>query len=297
LAKADKRKHLITYIKATKNIVLHNIGENNSNLIQIHALPFNFYDLSSAIDYSENLSTILISGGKQDNLIYSEASNAVWAYNLVKKELYKAFELVHGLSYHGGVFINNFFFLIGGRNNAQFFDEVYRVNVLLPFSKITKVSSRLNTPRASFGVGVVNHDLIYVFFGIENDNSFLNSIEVIDTMKHSKIAKLIEIKNEQFRLKHPGILFNIKSQSFIILGGKSPKNMQNKQILELYKDTLATSSTYNDKLLSFSTFSSLSICLDSYSYILSNERITGEDPYLYSYCSSTEKWTFSALNI
>jgi hypothetical protein len=296
--KIEEKKTLVTYIKNTKKIVVYNIEDNTSQIIEINNLPFKFFKLSHSIDYHPRSTSVIISGGKQDNLIYSEASKVTWQYNTKSKSLIRLFETPNGLANHKGIIIDNFYFIIGGNDyRNRFFNNVYKINLLLNGYNEIKEICRLNIPRSCFGVSVVNDDSIYVFFGLSNELKLVNSIEVISTNKISKFAKLIELNNDNLRLKDVGVVYDKTEQKLIILGGQNENNNQNQKYFIYEKEKNHLKERENIKFIADSHFSSIGIQYNNICAVLSNDRMTGEDPYVFKYDINQDIWTSSEINI
>ena len=296
--KKEENKILVTYIKNTKKIVLYNLEENTHDIIEIDNLPFKFFKLSHSIDYHSQLGSIIISGGKQDSLIYSDASKVSWEYNIKRKTLNRLFEIPEGLANHRAIILNNFYFIIGGNNyRDQFFNNVYKLNLLSFNYNNIKEICKLNIPRSSFGISVINDDLIYVFFGITTNYKLVNSIEIVPTNNVSKFAKLIELNNEHLRLKDVGVMYNKIEQNFIIIGGKDINNIQNQKYYIYEKEKNIIKEKENNKFIGDSHFLSLGLQFGDLCAILSNDRYTGEDPSVFKYNTKEEQWTCVEINI
>jgi len=296
--KNEEKKTLVTYIKNTKKIVVYNIEDNTCQIIEINNLPFNFFKLSHSIDYHPRSTSVIISGGKQDTLIYSEASKVTWQYNTKSKSLNRLFETPNGLANHKGVIIDNFYFIIGGNDYGdRFFDNVYKINLLFHGYNEIKEICRLNIPRSCFGVSIVNDDLIYVFFGLSNELKLINSIEVISTNKICKFAKLIELNNDNLRLKDVGVVYDKTEQKLIILGGQNENNYQNQKYFIYEKEKNHLIERENNKFIADSHFSSIGIQYDNICAVLSNDRMTGVDPYVFKYDIKQDVWTYFEINI
>ena len=292
----QQNKILVTYIKNTKKIILYDIQENTSEIFEISDLPFKFFKLSHSIAFHSSSNSVFISGGKQDNLIYSDSSRITWRYDTHKKSLTKLFETPNGISEHRAVFVNNFYYIIGGNNFTKYFDKIFKININPIINYEIKEYARLTIPRSSFGVSVINDSTIYVFLGETTDGKLLNSIEIINTKKSSKLS-IIELKNQSIRLKDIGVIYSASRESFIVIGGKNSKNIQNKRLYYIKNEDFSVFEKCDEKLIAENQFVSLGLEINEVCSLLSNDRITGEDPQVLLYNSKNDKWTCQEINM
>ena len=281
-------KKLVTYIKNTKKIIVYSFEENISEIFEISELPFKFFKLSHSIEYHSSSKSVFISGGKQDNFIYSDASKITWMFNLNKKSLTKLFETPVGISQHRAVFVHNFYYIIGGYDYTDYFNQIYKINMNPITNYEIKQSCRMNIPRSSFGVAVVDQSIIYVFFG-ESYGKYLNSIEIINTNKQSNFSILIEIKKDSLRLKDIGVCYKDSLSSFLIIGGQISDNNQNHKLFKIEIENFSVTEKQGGKLIVDNHFVSLGQEYNEICGLLSNDRISEDDTQIFLYDSKFDK--------
>ncbi len=235
-----ERRYLVNYMKDIKSILIFDAFRFKLEKHEIVDLPYHFYRDSQGIEIYEDSSGILvfISGG--GNSTYSQA---LYCYNVNRKQLETWETMSCSRGYHGMIAHNEFLYVIGGSNSSfgmsKFNKSVDIYNIRT--KKRLLVTCEMNYPRSDAGLDVLD-EVIYVVGGINYEKNDPFDIETLDTRN---VGKKDILKWKTLSIKLPRAFFGpccvaISNNELLIGGGEntSHKKMNELYIYDSKKDSL-----------------------------------------------------------